>query len=310
MKIKVLFYTDPHNSDRPPLMRKEDYCEEILRKQEQLIEPAKGCDLVICGGDVYHQKNPGRISHYLVNRLCEIYREFPRLYIVPGNHDFDKRFEEIEYNPLGTLGRLPNIEIKHREIMQFGGFNFYFFGGGDFFSPSQFLDFVEEEPEHIGAKVGVFHIPFAVNKSYPFVLWDVKKVLSRFNHIFLGHLHDFQNNDGWITAPGALSRGSLTIDSSLDREIYYAKGRAVGENFSVVFEELNVKSSDEVFKMEEKRDNVHQQRAIESFVNYIEKLKIPKGMSKEQLLVFIDKQDVSEPVKREARRILEGLDDV
>lgn len=308
MKTKILYYSDPHNSDRPPLMRKEDYCEEILRKQEQLIEPAKKCDVVICGGDVYHQKKPERISHYLVNRLCEIYREFPRLYIVPGNHDFDRRIEEIEYNPLGTLGRLPNIYIKHHQIVQFAGFNFYFFGGGDFFSPSQFLDFVEQEPEHLGAKVGVFHIPFAVDKKYPFELWDVKKALSRFEHIFLGHLHDFQHSDGWLTAPGALSRGVLNVDTSLERKIYYAKGIGVEDKILMTLEELKVKSVDEIFKMEEKKDDVHQQQAIESFVSYIEKLKIPKSMSKEQLLVFIDKQDVSEPVKREAKRILEGLE--
>ena len=46
--MKILYFTDPHNSDTPPLMRTSTYCEDILEKQEQLVEPAKKCDLVIC----------------------------------------------------------------------------------------------------------------------------------------------------------------------------------------------------------------------------------------------------------------------
>jgi len=309
MKTKILYFTDPHNSATPPLMRTGSYCEDILKKQEQLVEPAKKCDLVVCGGDVFHQKKVSRISHALVNKIMEIYREFPRLYVVPGNHDIDTVMDWSD-RPLGTLEKLPNIRVIHEEIVHFGGMNLYFFGGGDFFSPSQLLDFVKREPKHHGLKVGVLHYPIATNRElYKFEIMLVQDLLKYFQFMFLGHIHTLHHCDGLVAAPGALSRGVLAIDETLERQIWYTVVQFGEEGrLSNLPVELIVKSPDEIFKMEEKRDNVHQQRAIESFVNYIEKLKIPKGISKEQLLVFIDKQDVSEPVKREAKRILEGLE--
>lgn len=311
--MKILYFTDPHNSDTAPLMRTESYCENILNKQEQLIEPAKKCDLVICGGDVFHQKKTQRISHALINRLMEIYREFPRLYIVPGNHDFDRSVDEILWNPMAILDKLPRVYVVHEKIVQIGGVNLYFFGGGDFFAPYQFEDFARRTPEHRGLKVGVFHVPMEVDDELPFELWDVKKAVADFDWIFLGHLHNYQKVSlkEKIVAPGALSRGVLNIDESLERKICYATVEVptVGDDIRAKMHPLDVLSVDEIFKMEDKKESIHQQRAVESFVSYIEKLKIPKSMSKEQLKIFIEKQDVSGRVKAEAIRILEELDD-
>lgn len=305
--MKILYFTDPHNSDTAPLMRVESYCEDILKKQEQLIEPAKKCDLVICGGDVYHQKKVHRISHALVNKIMEIYREFPRLYIVPGNHDIDTVVDWSD-RPLGTLEKLPRTRVIHEEIVHFGGINLWCYGGGEFFSLDSLKVFVEENaPVHHGLNVAVFHAAVA-EKKYQFPMMSPKLLDSYFDLFLLGHLHDYQVQHGKLVAPGALSRGVLNIDQSLERKVCYAIIEIVGESIKTMLHSFRVKSPDEIFKMEEKKDSVHQQKAIESFVNYIENLKIPKGMSKEQLLVFIDKQDVSELVKREAKRILESLE--
>jgi DNA repair exonuclease SbcCD nuclease subunit len=290
-------------------MRTESYCEDILKKQEQLIAPAKECDLVICGGDVYHQKKAHKISHALVNKLMEIYREFPRLYIVPGNHDIDTVMDWGD-RPLGTLEKLPKVLVLHEGIVHFGGANFWCYGGGEFFDLDSLKDFVvKNKAPHVGTEIGVFHAAIA-EKEYKFPTIHPGWLEPNFDLFLLGHLHDYQAQHGKIVAPGALSRGVLNIDQSLERKVCYAVIEIVGESIKTMLHSLRVKSVDEIFKMEEKKDNVHQQKAIESFVSYIEKLKIPKGMSREQLLVFIDKQDVSEPVKREAKRILEGLDDV
>ena len=256
---------------------------------------------------MFHQKKAHRVSYYLVNRIMEIYREFPELYIVPGNHDIDTGMD-WSARPLGTLGKLPNVLLLHERIVHFRGCNFWCYGGGEFFDLGALKAFVEEyKAPHIGTNVAVFHAAIA-EKEYKFPTMSPKLLDSYFDLFLLGHLHDYQTQLGKLVAPGALSRGVLNIDQSLERKVCYAIIEIVGLEIKTMLHSLRVKPPDEVFKMEEKKDTIHQQKAIESFVNYIEKLKIPKGMSKEQLLVFIDKQDVSEPVKREAKRILEGLE--
>jgi len=309
--MKILYFTDPHNSDTPPLMRTSTYCEDILEKQEQLIEPAKKCDLVICGGDVLHQKKTEKISYYLFNRLAEIYREFPRLLIVPGNHDFDKRIEELKYNPLGALCKLPKVRVMHDWIGHFEGVNLWCFGGGEFFSLGSLEEFVEKNvAPHAGVDIGVFHAAVAEKKkNYKFLTLPPEMLDSYFELLLLGHLHDYQANHGKIVAPGALSRGVLKIDQALERKVCYAIVEVVGAEVKAMLYELDVKPVDEIFKMEEKKDTVRQQEAIDDFVGFIEKLTIPKGMSKEELRIFIEKQDVPERVKQEAVIILGELND-
>lgn len=309
--MKILYFTDPHNSDTPPLMRTSTYCEDILKKQEQLIEPAKKCDLVICGGDVFHQKKTEKISYYLFNRLAEIYREFPRLLIVPGNHDFDKRIEELKYNPLGALCKLPKVRVMHDWIGHFEGVNLWCYGGGEFFSLDSLKAFVEKnEAPKDGIDIGVFHASVA-EKEYKFPV--MRPGLLDSYHLFslflLGHLHDYQVQHGKLLAPGALSRGVLKIDQSLERKVCYAVIDIEGVSIKTMLYSLRVKPVDEIFKMEEKKDTVRQQEAIDDFVGFIEKLTIPKGMSKEELRIFIEKQDVPGRVKQEAIIILGELND-
>jgi len=287
------------------------YCEDILKKQEQLIKPAKECDLVVCGGDVFHQKKPEKISYYLFNRLAEIYREFPRLLIVPGNHDFDKRIEELKYNPLGALCKLPTVRVMHDWIGHFKGVNLWCYGGGDFFSLDSLDAFVAKNvAPHDGVDVGVFHASVAEKKKkYKFLTMPPEMLDSYFELLLLGHLHDYQVNHGKLVAPGALSRGVLNIDQSLERKVCYAIVEVVGTEVKAMLYELKVKSPDEIFKMEKKGEAVKQEKAIQSFVDYIETLTIPKGMSKEELKIFIEKQNVSGRIKKEAIKILEEMDD-
>ncbi|MCK4497505.1 MAG: metallophosphoesterase family protein, partial [Candidatus Aenigmarchaeota archaeon] len=212
--MKILFFTDAHNSDTSPLMRTASYCEDILKKQEQLVEPAKRCDLVICGGDVFHQKKTHKVSYYLVNRIMEIYREFPRLYIVPGNHDIDTVMDWSD-RPLGTLGKLPNIHVFHEEIVHFGGCNLWCFGGGEFFSLDSLKLFVEKnEPAHVGTNIAVLHAAVAEKVGrykFPIISPTVLDSHNVFDLFLLGHLHDYQVQHAKMVAPGALSRGVLNI---------------------------------------------------------------------------------------------------
>jgi len=302
----MLFFSDPHNADLPPRMRTSSYCEDILVKQEALIEPAKKCDFVICGGDVFHSKQTKHISYKLTNRLMEIYREFPRLYICPGNHDVEDRWDWSD-RPLGTLEKVPKVYVKHKEIVSIGGVNLWFFGGGEFFNFDNLEDFVNRNvSEHRGLDVGVFHASIA-DKNYPFVTRTCSEILQHsIDFLLLGHLHDFQMNTKSVCAPGGLSRGILKLDESLERKVFYAIIEVEeGEVVNNMLYELPVKSIEEAFKLEEKISQENREEAINSFVEYIEGLKLPSGVTKEQLIEEIKKMDIEEGIKNNAVRILE-----
>lgn len=321
--MKILFFTDPHNSDTPPRSRKEGYREEILAKQNALIVPAKGCDLVICGGDVFHQKDTGKISHRLVNNIADIYRTFPSLIIVPGNHDFDKQMEELSYNPMRSLERLPNVTVydKHRDSLisdktgipgKMGRIQIDFWGGGEFRSLDRMVNFLSQPVlEDAILRVAVLHASVAYRKKFKFEVIPFGKVAKFADVFLLGHLHDYQtvHPHGPIVAPGALSRGVLDRQEDLYRKVGYAVVELGLEAATVdaTFIPLDVKSPDDVFKMDAKAQEVKEIAIVQSFVEYIQDLKIPEALTREQLIAHVKKLDISKEVKEKSIKVLEEL---
>ena len=145
MKTKVLYFTDPHNSDQPPRMRREGYREQILKKQELIIPVAKKVEMTIIGGDIFHQKKVYKISHKLVNQIMEIYREYGMTYIVPGNHDFDMSPAELKDNPLAIIAKLPNVRMLHGVAFKgVYGMDIFFKGLGDFEEEKSLVTMLKE----------------------------------------------------------------------------------------------------------------------------------------------------------------------
>jgi len=303
-EMKILYFTDPHNSDAPPRMRMPSYTEDILAKQEALIEPAKKCDIVICGGDVFHQKKAERVSHGLVNRVMEIYREFPSLYICVGNHDIDTQMA-WEDRPLGTLTKLPNIQVFHSDVVRMVDVDVAFWGGGEFYDWKEFDGFINNyvkgsEP----GMIGVFHSSIA-NAVYDYETRTVTSLEKyNFDYILLGHLHDYQACTDHIVAPGGLSRGVLKYDLSLTRKIYYSIIE-LGKKPKMI--EIPHKSIDEIFRLDEKGAEVDRQAMVNSFVEFVQNMKAPRGVTREQLIASIKKMDIDEKVQENAIRILEAV---
>lgn len=311
-ELKILFFTDAHNSDTPPRRRTESYRDDILRKQEFIISNAKEADVTIIGGDVFHQKKPHKISHYLVNRLMEIYREYGVVYIVPGNHDFDMSPEEINYNPLGALGKLPNIKIVHDdEVLDLPELDIYFYGLGGWDGSEQTLIFSLRKWNDYttrGFRLAVIHdsvstvgFPF---KTIPF------SVVSDYADLFLlGHLHSYQELSDRIVAPGSLSRGVLDEDS-VTRTVGYAwiSINLTEKKVSVTGRVIPVRPVGEVFKLEEKISEAVSDAKVQEFIAYLQGVNIDlSSVSVEEYEETINKMEIDERVKIKAISILRGL---
>jgi len=305
--LKILFLTDTHNADFPPRMRKASYMEDILAKQEALIEPAKKCDFCFHGGDIFHSKKAEKISHKLVNRILEIYREYPNMWIVPGNHDIDTQMNWSE-RPLGTLDKLPNISVKHASVLHEGDCDFLFFGGAEFFPQGALESWLKSLQLKKGKRhrVGVFHYSIS-DTSYPFSVLSPSSFSSYVDLMLLGHLHDYQVCSNYVVSPGGLSRGVLSVDTSLERQVCYAIVDITKGKVNSTLYNLPMKPVDEVFRMETKEKEVKEDVEIGTFLDYIDKFSLPKIIDKETLLKTIQEMAIEAPVKRTALRILEEL---
>lgn len=319
--MKILFFSDPHNSDTPPRMRKSGYRDEILLKQTQLISIAKKCDLVICGGDVFHQKNPDNISHRLVNELAEIYREYGKMIIVPGNHDVGGAVSESLWNymPLNHLGNLPNVEIRHKSHETLQSFHkdktwsLACYGLADAWEP---LGEVENWLRSLGQIEGrtrcivVVHAALA-KKDYMFpTIKMTQKITSCADIFLLGHMHDYQKIHGKIVAPGALSRGVLKMDDSYDRPVQVVVVEVHdddGKDVSYHTIKLDVKPADEVFRHEEKDREHREKRAVGDLLSFIDEFEIPRKLDNEHVEDLIRKSPADAETKKTALRILQEI---
>ena len=111
MSTRILDFGDPHVSDQPPIGRIPGYREQILAKLEEIgricREKPEGIDTVIaiCKGDLFHQKRPSFVSHYLVGQLQQIFWQLGvDVYLLPGNHDMGPGgLEGLRRQPLSVL---------------------------------------------------------------------------------------------------------------------------------------------------------------------------------------------------------------
>jgi len=311
--MRILFFTDPHNADHPPRMRKASYMEDILFKQQELVQIAKTCDLTICGGDVFHQKNPDMVSHRLVNRVAEIYREMGDMIIVPGNHDVGGGASETlwRYRPLNHLANLPNVEILHKKQRTLSlEWSVACYGLADAWEPlSEFERWLRTLVPLTKKQIVVAHIPFLVGKDkYPYpTIRLTSAIKSCAKLFFLGHMHDFQQVSGQIVAPGSLSRGVLKMDASYGRPVYSVVVNIDKGEIAFNLIKMDVKPADEVFRLDEKQKEQREQRAVGELLSFIDDFTIPQKLDQDTIEDLIKKSSVDDETKETALKILKEM---
>jgi len=300
-------------------MRREGYREQILNKQIHIIPHAKAVDLTIIGGDIFHQKKSHKVSHYLVNRIMEIYREYGNLFIVPGNHDFDMNPEELKYNPLGTVAKLPNVRLLHggiaRSIM---GMDIFFKGLGDFKEDKTLIDMLKEwqidQTERAKSMTSILYNIAVIHDSvsyrkFPFETISLSSIAKYADLFLLGHIHKPQGETAKMVSPGALSRGSLEKDT-VDRAVCFVVISIDTDErrHDVKPIRLGVKPAEEVFKIEQKLAEVRIDDKVNKFLEYLQTVHVDlKVTDAHDMIQKIEALDMDERVKKEAIKILEQL---
>lgn len=303
--MKILFFTDPHNSDTPPRMRKDNYMEAILKKQEELIIVAKTCDMVVVGGDIFHKKDPTKVSFKLVHRVMDIYREYPNLHVLMGNHDYMNSPSEAKENHFGMLGHLPNVHLHLQErVLRLDNLSLHFIPYLE--GIDAFTDAFDRGPLDKCPKAICFaHAPVSP-VSLPFEHIPLDRVKGIFDYLFCGHFHSVQSSGNGFGNPGALSRGTLLMDSTFDRSVG-ALLITIDKQIDVVFCSVPKVPADMVFKIDDAMQKRELTEVISEFVAHIADFEVPIALSREDLINKIDSMPIDIPVREKAKMILERL---
>jgi DNA repair exonuclease SbcCD nuclease subunit len=305
--MRITYFTDPHITETPPRRRKDSYYSEVLAKLEKVCEYSRKTDMTICGGDIFHSKNTKHISFGMVNRLLDIFREMPDLVIVVGNHDLDGSLNFVG-RPIETLGKLPNVTVVGKRLLEYDEFRLACIGGGELFPESEILETLTEWNKPDKYNVAVLHAPVcAVPLELPFPTIALKTLAKQARLFLLGHLHNYQFCNNRLVAPGSLTRGTLLMDDVLGRSVNIGDIELNKEGVTKAkLIEIPVLPVDEVFKMEEKQVELDGEKEVMSFAQEIEQIGIPKGLDKEELLSQIRSLDgIDSRVRDKAIQILE-----
>lgn len=317
--MRALIIGDVHLSDRPPSIRTDDYTDDIFAKLEYAVDKAKdeSVDCIIQAGDLYHIKAPSRTSHELVQRTADLFNApgVPPVLVVPGNHDMQHdRIESLPKQPLGTLGKTPNVTIlmgQHPTLPVFGVpfLHSYqellrpwlekFKKAKADYAKLQFEEGTQAPTEHLL----VTHAPIFPDGDeppYDFITASDWASIQETGACYYGHIHDphgeYTTGGVWFCNQGALSRGSLH-EKTLARKpaVTLYDSDALG-----LFTRIEVphRPIAQVFRMHEKESADQKQERVATFLEGIEKTEL-NGLSLEEVVAHAKSMDLGEETLKE-----------
>ena len=324
--MKFLFVGDVHVADTPPSKRDHNYREDILRKLEEIVDIATAAkvDAVLFAGDIFHHKQPRKVSHRLVLDLLRIFGAFPvQVYILVGNHDITEgRLESLEKQPLGVLGKSPNVtlltwdstevrtESEHVTLHPVPGV------------PKVTLeDFSSQHsPEATSWNIGIVHqsifedvskLPFVLqDKPFIFKAEEVAKAMPACGLILYGHEHSrhgiYKSGGTMFVNLGSICRGTIN-DSDLNKEpsvfLFELTDKIAGKEIKL----KNVRPADKCFLLEEHFEGVSHKQDIEDAINKLKDTRLEK-FSIEAVIGDVEvRDDLDEPVRDAALQLLETV---
>jgi len=271
--FKAITFTDVHLADKNPISRKDNYCESIFNKLEQVSEMCEylEADVAICAGDLFHVKAPGKNSHLLVSELIQSFKKFPcPVYTIIGNHDISQdNLRNLPKQPINTLLKagacheLRDVSFCEGKIRIFGI---------DYLDSPEYSDFSRNK-DNEAIQICVAH----VNASSKFDdlfgerVYTYQELEKTSPNIFVfGHYHpdqgiEIRKNKHFINV-GALSRGSLSKDDiSRIPNVGYIE---IDNSFNITTKKisLNVLSSSEIFDLEKKGKEEQEQKEMQKFI--------------------------------------------
>lgn len=131
-KFKGAIVGDQHFCDRSPQSRTDDYTQAILGKMRWILTYCreKGIPHVFLLGDMFHFKQPTHTSHWLVQTVIGLFKEFQpdvQAWTLVGNHDFTTNLKGLPRQPITTVlqsGAVHPMGLTgYPELFECGDFN-------------------------------------------------------------------------------------------------------------------------------------------------------------------------------------------
>lgn len=312
--VKWIQVNDVHASDRAPANRLDTYTQDIFTKLDEitrLVDQNNVAFVVFCG-DLFHTPQASRVTHQLVGQWLDIVTSFDcDVFIVPGNHDLAAgRIESLPKQPLGILGRAPNVHIftdpkkTLRGVLAIKGIPWSYRMDAnsmrDAVNPEKPIDLI------------ITHAPITrqPNPFYPTI--QPEQLAGLAPVIAFGHMHPpeapYKVGSTTFVNPGALSRGALD-ETDLHRTPQIAFHMQSTDPFKHSVEYIKLKTakpSSEVFKVEAAKVNRENSEAVETFLQSLDATTID-AVTIESLCARIDTMTDDREVAEEAKLVLHSL---
>lgn len=319
--MKLLFIGDVHIADSPPSRRKESYKEEILTKLLEIVQIANSSnvDYVLFAGDIFHHKEPRKVSHRLVQEVINVFSEFDtKVLILVGNHDITHgQLSSLQKQPLGVVGSTPGVELLEWNAVDLGD--------GVFLHPIPGVHGVDssvykiKKPKNSKKNIIVAHQSIVPDKSLEKSIlqtlphihnsYDVAKITDA-DLILYGHQH---RQDGIYTRGekifinmGAICRGNMTGEE----QSRHPTITLIEVTDKISYEPIklkNVKPVEEVFYVEEYYEEKAHRADIDEAIKRLKSTAV-KEFSLESVISDIsNRSDVESQVKDKAVDLLEQV---
>lgn len=329
MSTRIIEFGDPHISDQPPIGRVPGYREQVLAKLQEIGRICRykpeGIDTVIaiCKGDLFHQKRPSFVSHYLVGQLQQIFWNLGvDVYLLPGNHDMGPGgLEGLPRQPLSVLDGgpihvvapgitdVPQVITNEDLAIFWRPYSIERDADPTYYHLDTTELAIAEKAPHTMLVAHGSIIPPGDERPYPTVKLD-EIDLTGIEVLSCGHLHEDVGvtlyDDTWFINTGCIGRTQRT-QANMDRESIDIISMVFTAGIPLSIERIPLLSAlppEEVFidKIIEGEDVVSD--AIVEFAEDLAQSADEGGeIPLEQILSGLD---VPEPVKTRIRTYLEG----
>jgi len=319
-EIRLLWRTDGHLSDHTPSSRRDVWSDTILGKIRQIgvLAESYQCHAVLDGGDLFHDKTPGKTSHELMGKLFEVQRSYScPIYGNVGNHDCRLgQFEFLQEGPLGSLfssGVMRPCFNEHEVHIREGGVHVRIVGipyHGPKYDLGRFQAIHKGEEDHL---IVMAHILASPQGGDMFANEDIIRyrdlpvLCPGASVILFGHWHKDQGvaelGSMQVVNIGSFSRGSLSQDN-IDRVPAVALLRCTKERVVVEQIPLQVSPADQVFDLRKRATEELQTAIVDNFVRTLQTdLQAGPGSSFQELVAGLS--DVPDQVRELALEYLE-----